>query len=91
MRIEFDYAKLGEAVAAAVRDIPQAIDTHFSVATVAERLDCTQGHIRGLIQAGELQAVNLAASESTRAALVIPRRSLEEFLKRRQVAVGAQK
>mgnify|MGYP003667639737 CR=1 FL=1 len=51
----------------------------ITLAKTAERLSCSVDTVRGLIRSGRLHAVNLTPG-SQRPKLVVPERSLEEFL-----------
>jgi len=89
MNIEFDYDKLAEAIA---RQLPKGATApappsrYYAVTTVAERLDCSYKHVRNLIDAGELEAVNLGLGEKRM--LAITHESLEKLLSRRAVNQG---
>lgn len=48
-------------------------------------------HVSNLIEAGEIQAVDLRGPKSSRSTLRVPRGSLVEFLAKRQVIVPEKK
>lgn len=53
----------------------------IEVASAAKRLRCSESHVRRLIEAGELQAVNVARGTVARWQVVVA--SLDAFLARR--------
>ena len=74
---EADIARLAVRIAAELpyRSIPQ----HYSLQTVAERLECSVDHVRALVIAGKLNAVDIA-SGAERKTLRISHASLESWL-----------
>lgn len=53
--------------------------TLLSITTAAERLDCSRGHVYGLIAAGQLRAVEIKA-KGTRSKTRVREEDLEAFI-----------
>lgn len=59
----------------------------LSVTNVAEQLDCSRGHVYGLIAAGHLEVVELAAT-GTRAKTRVRAEDVEKFIESRTRRAG---
>lgn len=51
-----------------------------SVTAVAEQLDCSRGHVYGLIASGQLRAVEIKTKGSTRSKTRVPAADVEAFI-----------
>ena len=76
--LNLDIDTLAAAIAAALPERSKLPEL-ASLQTVAEVLDCSTEHVRSLIAAGHLAAVDIAENPPKRAALRVTRQSLTAF------------
>lgn len=79
--LEIDIDQLAAAIVAAMPG-SAALPRYLALQAVADSLDCSAEHVRSLIEAGHMEAVDIA--DGGKKQLRVPQASLQRFMETRK-------
>lgn len=84
MTLEIDVKKLAAEI---INSLPsQAVPSHITYEEAAKALGCGTEHIRSLVAAGQLAAIDISVDQGKRGSLRIPLDEFRTFVNSRRVS-----